>query len=346
MVTIKDIAKEAGVSYSTVSVALGNRTSRLPLAEKTRQKVMEAANRLGYRRNALATQMQTGKTGFMSFIACDAAHEYVFNIFAGAIKSANNAGYSLKLHEVPVGEPDYENRRQEIILFYDHILETRPEGIIIASWVPHQEYLLQEAKQLKIPVGCSDCKNGGQFDVKAVFDAFQGEHGAVKRLFEQGHRRFGFISDGLERPYVQPRFNGFMDALSELGLEVCQEWMMHSDHRNNDDIIRFVKQLCGQKERPTAICCSSDYVALQVLTTAAGNGWRVPDELSLVGFGDIDFTIHANPKISTVVQDYQTMGYELMQRIAGRIGNPEVPPETIEFPTTYLARESVIDCKQ
>ena len=106
MVTIKDIAREAGVSYSTVSVALGNRKTKLPLSAKTREKVLAAVRKLGYRRNALAGQIRTGKTWSLSFASAMLEQEYVTGILLGVMEKADELGYSVKICRVPRENPE------------------------------------------------------------------------------------------------------------------------------------------------------------------------------------------------------------------------------------------------
>lgn len=338
MVTIKDIARESGVSYSTVSVVIGNRTTKLPLSEKTRIKVLNAATRLGYHRNALATQIQTGKTGFVSFISPEVNHEYIFKIFTGASVEAMSHGYTVKLHELPSGENvlDSENIRK----LYNSIFELRPEGIIFVRDIPDFEYMNKIAKQLGIASACANSVKSFGLDVTIYPNSICGEIKAVEYLHSLGHRNFCFISDEKTRNYALFRQNGFIQAVEKYKIPLKKEWIFEEDYRNNNKIDLFLGKIMKAPEKPTVACCASDYIALQVILSASRLGIDIPGELSVMGYGDIEFTKFLTPSISTVSEHFDVMGRTAFRRLLAHIKDKSLAPESFVLPVSVIKRDS------
>jgi len=327
VVTIKDIAEEAGVSYSTVSVALGNRQTKLPLAPKTREKVLAAARKLGYRRNAVAGQIRTGRTRSLAFVTPNLEAEYVTKILLGVMEGADKLGYSVKVCRVT-----HDSARES----YDRILETRQDAIVTVGEIPDADYLIDNARPLGIAVGNADCKVASTYDVSIYSDDRQGETEAVEHLCRQGCRRFAFVSDDKAvRHYVLPRLAGFREALARHALETPEEWIVNG----RDRIPGFLRNCRDRGTRPDAVCCSSDFVAVRLILMALELGFRIPEDFAVIGFGDLDFTRQTAPGISSVSQNYSEIGARTAELLIGRIGSA-LPPVTEFVATTVIERES------
>lgn len=328
VVTIKDIASEAGVSYSTVSVALGNRRTTLPLSPKTREKVLAAARKLGYRRNALAGQIRTGRTRSLAFITPNLEAEYVTRILLGVMEGADKLGYSVKVCRVT-----RDSARES----YDRILETRQDAIVAVGEIPDADYLIDNARPLGVAVGCADCKADPGYDVRIYSDDRQGEADAVEHLFRLGCRNFAFVSDDpAARRYVLPRLAGFREALARHGLETPEAWIVNG----RDRIPGFLRSCRDKGASPDAVCCSSDFIAARVILAAMELGFRIPADFAVIGFGDLDFTREIAPGISSVSQNYQKIGARAAELLIGRIGSPPLPAVTEFVATTVAERES------
>ena len=338
MLTIKDVAREAGVSYSTVSVVLGNRTTKLPIAEKTREKVLECAARIGYRRNALASQMLTGKTNIIAMLSEMVRYEFTFRTIAAATTEAELNGYYLKLLNLQEFNGNSEERRHQ----FDLLLEQRPAGILIKNRIADLEYLIQAAKECGIPVAVLDdaVKNT---DALIVSDDEEGISRAVEYLAGFGHRRIGFFSDLLkEGKFSQIRFTAFQKAMLALGLEQKSEWNCSLDYYHNQKIREFLAGLyAGHGPKPTAFCCASDLIALRVLTSLQRLGIRVPEEVSLIGYGGIHFTELTDPSLTTVFQNFEEMGRRGVKYIMDFLNNKTKEHLHLAIPTRILEGESV-----
>lgn len=340
MLTIKDVAREAGVSYSTVSVVLGNRTTKLPIAEKTRAKVLECAERIGYRRNALASQMLTGKTNFIAMVSGMVRYEFTFRAIAAASAEAEENGYYLKLVNLLDLPEDLEGRRHR----FDLLLEQRPAGILIKNCIADGEYLIQAAGECGIPVAVLDdtLKTG---DALIVSDDEEGITRAVEYLARFGHRRIGFFSDQIkEGKFPILRYAAFRKSMKRLGLEQKQEWNCSVDYYHNQRIREFLAELfAGSGPKPTAFCCASDLIALRVLTSLQRLGIRVPEEISLIGYGGIHFTELTDPALTTVFQDFEEMGRRGVKYIMDYLNHQKKEHLHLVIPTRILEGESVAE---
>lgn len=338
MLTIKDVAREAGVSYSTVSVVLGNRTTKLPIAEKTRAKVLECAARIGYRRNALASQMLTGKTNIIAMLSEMVRYEFTFRAIAAASTEAELNGYYVKL----VNLQEFSGNTTERHRLFDLLLEQRPAGIIIKNYISDQEYLIQAAKECKIPVALLDDALETA-DALIVSNDEEGISRAVSYLADFGHRRIGFFSDHLEKgKFSQIRFTAFQNAMQKLALEQNPAWNCSLDYYHNRKIREFLADLfSGSEPKPTAFCCASDLIALRVLTGLQRLGIRVPEDVSLIGYGGIHFTELTDPSLTTVFQNFEEMGRCGVKYIMDFLNNKTQEHLHQVIPTRILEGESV-----
>ena len=335
MVTIKRIAEDANVSVSTVSIVLGRRSAQLKVSAATQKKVLESAKKLGYCRNLLASQMQSGKTRIFSFLAPE-HNDYIMQIFSGVVHQAQQLGFYCKFYEV-MRDPEESHR-----LYYE-VLGMRPEAIIIHAALAECNYFLEQANALGIPVACVDRIPERAVQAAVVSDSIEGMVKMVDHLYAMGHRRIGFFSDLLkEGKFSQIRFTAFQKAMLALGLEQKSEWNCSLDYYHNQKIREFLAGLyAGHGPKPTAFCCASDLIALRVLTSLQRLGIRVPEEVSLIGYGGIHFTELTDPSLTTVFQNFEEMGRRGVKYIMDFLNNKTKEHLHLAIPTRILEGESV-----
>ena len=208
--------------------------------------------------------------------------------------------------------------------------------------VKDTEYLIRAAKECKIPVAVLDdvVKNA---DVLIVSDDEEGISRAVSYLAGFGHRRIGFFSDGLkEGKFSQIRFTAFQKAMRTQNLEQNPAWNCTLDYYHNQKIREFLAELfAGHKPKPTAFCCASDLIALRVLTSLQRLGIRVPEEVSLIGYGGIHFTELTDPSLTTVFQNFEEMGQSGVKYIMDFLNHKTKEHVQQIIPTRILEGESV-----
>ncbi len=300
-VSIKDIARLAGVSHSTVSRAL--RDSPL-IPAVTAQRIQQIARESGYTASAVARSLVTRKTQAIGVVVTSIADPFNGDVVDGMEEVANEGGYSVIL-ATSQADP---GREVTVVRSFG---ERRVDGIVVASSRVGSLYLplLQE---LKIPIVLINNQRGGDFIHSIAFDNVHGAYQAARHLLELGHRRIAYLGDRLGLHSDHDRLAGFQQALSEFGLPWREQWVVHGDGKLEGAAVA-ARTLLGSGERPTGVVCYNDMSALGLLEAAEKEKIAVPDALSVTGFDDIFCAALARPALTTVRQPRREMGREAMR---------------------------------
>jgi len=296
MVTIKDVARAAGVSPSTVSRALND--SPL-IREETKARIRRIAEELGYERNELARGLVMGASGAIGLVIPDITNPFFAEITRGVGEVAHARGYGVILCNT--GE-DPERERSYIRL----LRRKRVDGLILTTVTAEDPYLKTLARSKTPFVLVSRACQVVPAPYVGVDDRLGGRL-AVEHLVDLGHRRVGFIGGPQGVQSCVDRLAAFKSVLSERGIPVRGEWIAFSDFTQQAGY-RAAKDLLKRGERPTAIFATNDVVALGVLQAADELGIRVPEELSLVGYDDISYASLPRIELTTVAQPSFDMG--------------------------------------
>ena len=296
MVTIKDIAREVGVSPSTVSRAL----SDSPLiSEKTKQNVKEVAQRLGYERNELARGLVKGSSGAVGLVVADITNPFFSDIAQGVGEVAHRFGYGVMLCDT-AGKA---NRESDYIRL---LRRKRVDGLILTSATINDPYLKDLAKTRTPFILVSRlCRSVDAPYV--VVDDRVGARLAVEHLINLGHQYIGFIGGPANVQSSRDRMATYREVLQEHGLAEKEEWMGFSDFTQAAGR-KAGRQMLSLPERPSAIFAANDMIALGVLEVAEEMGFLIPDDLSLVGYNDISYASLPRVQLTTVAQPTQEMG--------------------------------------
>lgn len=296
MVTIKDIAREVGVSPSTVSRAL----SDSPLiSEKTKQNVKEVAQRLGYERNELARGLVKGSSGAVGLVVADITNPFFSDIAQGVGEVAHRFGYGVMLCDT-AGKA---NRESDYIRL---LRRKRVDGLILTSATMDDPYLKDLAKTRTPFILVSRlCRSVNAPYV--VVDDRVGARLAVEHLINLGHQYIAFIGGPANVQSSRDRMATYREVLQEHGLAEKEEWMGFSDFTQTAGR-KVGRQMLSLPERPSAIFAANDMIALGVLEVAEEMGVLIPDDLSLVGYNDISYASLPRVQLTTVAQPTQEMG--------------------------------------
>jgi len=296
MVTIKDIAREVGVSPSTVSRAL----SDSPLiSEKTKQNVKEVAQRLDYERNELARGLVKGSSGAVGLVVADITNPFFSDIAQGVGEVAHRFGYGVMLCDT-AGKA---NRESDYIRL---LRRKRVDGLILTSATMDDPYLKDLAKTRTPFILVSRlCRSVDAPYV--VVDDRMGARLAVEHLINLGHQYIGFIGGPANVQSSRDRMVTYREVLQEHGLAEKEEWMGFSDFTQAAGR-KAGRQMLSLPERPSAIFAANDMIALGVLEVAEEMGFLIPDDLSLVGYNDISYASLPRVQLTTVAQPTQEMG--------------------------------------
>lgn len=327
-VTMQDIARASGVSQSTVSRVLNDSLTSIPIAAATRQRVLEAAERLGYRPNPLARGLRGAKTMLLGLIVRDIADLFFTNAVEAVSLSARERSYNVVLGSA-------HSRADEAIALRS-VLETRHcDGIVLLGDMRDQPPLLADLAASHVPVVALWQGEGLPGIASINVDNRGGIASAVDHLAELGHRRFGFIG-GFPHSDIKERQASFVERVASHGVAPDQI-LVESTLNTLASGAEAFRRMMEADPRPTAIVTATDQVAIGALHAAHALGVDIPGQLSIVGFDDIPLTEFTAPPLTTISQPLTEMT-DLAVALA--IGSPETGAVDRVFPTTLVLRET------
>lgn len=299
MVSLKDVAREAGLSVSTVSAVLGGRSEALGIKEETRAKALDVANRLGYRRNEAARSMVTGQSRIVCMMTPSLAPEYYSLCAEGAIEAASESGMFLKI-AVWKGADNFGGVLR-------HIMEIKPLGLICRGLRPPELRALDaELKINPAPVILMDAHPGRiERSAFVTFDDFSGFKQILERLRGLGRKKIAYLA---YPPDIVPhymRVESFMLAAKETAVDFDPRNLWLSTHGN---VKETAQKFCRMKNRPDAVVCSADGIAYCFVKELERLGVKVPGDVSVTGYGNTPCAQYGSPSLTTVIEPYLDAG--------------------------------------
>jgi len=305
-VTVREVARSAGVSIATVSRVLNRTRVGIPISEATRVKVLESARQLGYRANTFARSLRTQTSQTVGLVVQDIRDPFFSEIIAGLEQAASELGYFYLLSSAADSA-----RREEQYLDIFHI--NRVDGILAAG-VPEQltdaaAVQLTEAGVPVVLIGrtIKDHRIGS-----VCVDNPLGTRLAMKHLLDLGHVRIGHLAGLSSKPDARVRFETYRRSLERAGLAYDPALVVEGQSRPEDGYAGM-RRLLALAKPPTAVFCYSDLLALGALKAAREAGFAAPGKLSVIGFDDLDLCRFTEPELTTVRQPRFEMGYEAMK---------------------------------
>lgn len=300
MVTIKDIARLAGVSITTVSRALNGYPDVSP---KTRKKIQKIAAELGYRPNVVARSLVTKKTQTIGLLLSDlrrrSTDSFVLDLLCGMNDAAGERGYELILfHTNPV--------KQRVKSYRALCQERQVDGVIVMGLRLDDPYL-QEMMEAEIPCVFVDVEVEGERVGYVTSANAKGARLAITHLADMGHREIAFVNGHDQAAVSHYRLQGVREACRDLGLALPEERVLDGAF-TEEQAYEAVAALLAHDPAVTAVFCASDRMAIGAMRAARDAGLRVPDDLSVVGFDDIVLASYTTPALTTIRQHTYEMG--------------------------------------
>ncbi|WP_427451527.1 LacI family DNA-binding transcriptional regulator [Litorimonas sp. WD9-15] len=332
--TITDVAKRAGVSMKTVSRVLNNEPN---VAEKTRERVKAIALELRYSPNLAARGLATSKSYLVALMYDNPSPNYIAHMQRGAIDACREVGYHLVVEPLSLGSAKTQDEKAQAIRT---VLDQLPvDGVILTPPLCDSATVLETLSELRIDCVRVAPKNGGLQPFVAMDDeaaAYQ----MTQYLIQQGHKRIGFVKGHVGHSATVWRYQGYMKAMEEAGVEASPKIVAQGDFsfESGATAARDLLSL-DAKERPTAIFASNDDMAAAIFSVAGQFGIDVPRELSVCGFDDTPLAQVIFPALTTVRQPIYKMGYEAARQLVASKKVGLEPEQILDF--EIMIRDSV-----
>lgn len=327
MATIKDVAALAGISYTTVSHVV-NKTR--PVSEEVRLKVEAAIKSLDYVPSAVARSLKAKTTATIGLLVPNSLNPYFAELARGIEDYCERNGYCVILCNSD-DNPDKQRSYLRVLL------EKRIDGLIVAS-AGGDSGLAQGLAGVKTPMVIVDRGLEGVDADLVRIDHEYGAYLATRHLLELGHRDIATIGGPASTSVAQMRQAGFARALKEAGVEVSPSRMLESDFTSTGGY--NAASVLLERNPPSAIFAGNDMIGIGVLRAAAERNVRVPAELSVIGFDDIQMSRYVYPALTTVGQSILQLGEMAAEVLLRRIATPGLATDQRIVTPSIVLRES------
>jgi LacI family repressor for deo operon, udp, cdd, tsx, nupC, and nupG len=325
--TIRDVARQAGVSHQTVSRVINGGT---PVTLETRALVEAAIAELGYQPNAIARSLAAGRTNTLACLAPNLTDYTFARIIEGAETECRQHGFFLISSSAP-------DEAAFAALIHELVSSRRIEGLMVIN-----PYIDQRARHLpdRFPTVFIGGHPRGTLDVDAItLDDCGAARSAVQHLIELGHQRIAMITGPLVEDCVQDRIAGYRAALHEARLAAKPAMILEGDWSASSAHKAAVK-LMNLQQPPTAIFAQNDRMALGALRAARDRGLSVPGQLSVIGLDDMPLASYFDPPLTTMRQDMFAIGRTAAQLLIRAVEQPEAGHQQLRQPAELVVRQS------
>lgn len=304
MVTIFDVAKEAGVSKSTVSRVINRDTK---VKQETRDVVEAAIKKLNYSPSYMAQAIRTRKTHTIALVVPEYSNIFYTEMFRGVEDIALKYGYMVMVCNT-------ERHAMSEIEYTNELLKRNIDGIIYNTYRTDDEmadYLRQISERLPIVymnrIFCDDENYACVYT-----DGFKSNRKAVQYLIDKGRHKLGYVMNSEDVSIIEDRFEGFVQGLKDHGLELNEKWVYRVQRENEPDYIKLgrdaAKYYASLKDRPDAILTATDMLAIGCVKGFNESKIKVPDEISVIGFDNVFVSALIDPPLTTIAQPVRKMG--------------------------------------
>ena len=328
LASIHDVAKYAGVSSATVSKVLNNYPN---ISEQTRSKVDAAIEHLMYRPNVVARGLAKKRSWTIGiFLNNSFTNPFVAELLLGAKQSLANSGYDLIYLSMILNDPSY--------CFIRHCHSRNVDGILVFG-IDKDNPQLRELVSHELPSMFIDTELLGRRAGYITADNQNGIIAAVAHLVELGHRNIAFISGEFGYVAGRGRFEGYQQGLRKFGLPYYTNYIEFG-HFTKDGGYAAMRSILQLPERPTAVICTSDLMAIGAINAIHDYGLQVPNDMSVIGFDDTAYAQIVKPSLTTVNQNIPSIGARAVRSLIEMIETPDYSPPVLIEPVKLIIRES------
>lgn len=330
MATIKDVAKLAGVSTTTVSHVI-NKTRTV--AEDTTRLVLDAIKQLNYSPSAVARSLKINTTKSIGMIVTTSEAPYFAEIIHAVEEHCYRQGYSLFLCNT-------QNQTEKLKNHLEMLAKKRVDGILVMCSEYTGSSLDLLTNYSNLPMVVMDWGPNNEHTDIIQDNSFNGGYLAGKYLIENGHRKISIIAGELTKTTAQTRYDGFAQALNEAGLKINPHWVTEGFFEPEDGY-ECMNKILIQDELPTAVFCCNDIMALGAISAITEKGLSVPDDISVIGYDNIHASRFYAPPLTTIHQSKSRLGVMAITLLFNRINGSSDQPTHIEIHPELVVRKSV-----
>jgi LacI family transcriptional regulator len=329
-VTIIDVAREANVSFATVSRVVNGKGY---VSAQTREKVMQAMTRIGYTVNRQARALAGGRHQVIGLLVPDLDTSYIGEILRGIDEELVANSYDLMLYTT-------HQRRTRESVFANSLTNGMTDGLLMILPMAPEAYV-DSIRRRGFPFVLIDHEGLDREGPSVGATNREGARQAMRYLLGLGHSRIGIITGNMEMDCARERLAGCEEALAAAHLPLDADLVRTGDfHRSL--AFALTQELLALPNRPTAIFAANDVSAFGVMDAIRTAGLRVPHDISVIGFDDIPDARWTHPPLTTVHQPMREMGQRAARMLLQSIEHPDLPPQRIELPTELMVRETCL----
>lgn len=332
-VKLADIAEMVGVSTVTVSKALSGQKG---VSEEVREKIHRIAEELGYQQPSAARKSQNRKSYNIGILISErflVKYESFYWQMYQAVATRATAKECFTMLEV-IGAAEEENSKMPKL-----VQERKVDGIIVIGKMM-DAYLQHLNTEAVIPVIYLDYYNGREASDSVISNSYYGTYELTYYLYRMGHRKIAYVGTLLATESITDRYFGYQKALLELGLEQKKEWVLDDRHIETGEI-DTVNMLQIPKDMPTAFVCNCDLTASFLIKKLRDNGYRVPEDISVVGFDNYLYPGLSDIQITTYEVDLGEMAKKTVYNMINKISNENYKPGVHIVEGHLVLKESV-----
>lgn len=326
--TIADVAKALNVSRATISRAINGKPG---VGEDLRQKILSYVEDVGYQPNSIAQSLSRGSMKIISLILGDIRNPFYADLAFNIQQILSEHGYL-----VMVLNSEYDVQRE--LDFISMTEQFNFAGLILIT--AQDKSLEEKLENLDLPVVLVNRILAGYKGSSVLIDNYHASYMAVMHLIEQGHRDIGFVAGQANSSAANQRYGGFRQALENYQIPFNEEFLFHSDLKLETGYNIGKKFVERQGLKPSAMVIMNDMTAIGFIGACKEGGVKVPEELSVISFDDIEMASVKGIELTTVSQHVDEMGRNAAQLLLKQLDNPEVRPERIILEPTLIVRNT------
>lgn len=330
MASLKDVAKKAGVSIATVSRVLNNNPNVNPEIVSKVKKIIKSLN---YRPNRVAQRLRVkdGNRKLIGLLVPDIQNPFYVEVIRGVEEIAHRNDYAVLMGNFAQEEEKHD-------MYLNLMISESVDGLIVAPTHEKDSKVIGLIKN-GFPIVCVD-RGISDLEVDVVLvDNHKGAYDAVKHLIKAGHRKIAYLAGLQTIPTTIQRQQGFEEALKENNIPIRSEFIKFGDSKQESGQ-KLARELLLMKDPPTAFFTGNNLITLGALETIHNMNLKIPDQVAIVGFDDMPWSISLNPPLTAVSQPGYEIGKRATNMLLNRIAEPDRPHAKVVLRTKLIIRNS------